>query len=78
MGCERGLASGSGNLLHPASLSVPPPFPLWDEGAVGGYPSTSAQPPGPLQDASTQLSRTGTLSRKSIKAPATPASATLG
>lgn len=27
---------------------------------------------------STQLSRTGTLSRKSIKAPATPASATLG
>lgn len=30
------------------------------------------------QDLSTQLSRTGTLSRKSIKAPATPASATLG
>ncbi|KAF5915937.1 hypothetical protein HPG69_003010 [Diceros bicornis minor] len=29
-------------------------------------------------DLSTQLSRTGTLSRKSIKAPATPASATLG
>ncbi|XP_036889199.1 ABI gene family member 3 isoform X1 [Sturnira hondurensis] len=31
-----------------------------------------------VKDASTQLSRTGTLSRKSIKAPATPASATLG
>ncbi|XP_066878165.1 ABI gene family member 3 isoform X4 [Kogia breviceps] len=30
------------------------------------------------QDLSTQLSRTGTLSRKSIKAPATPGSATLG
>ncbi|XP_048970745.1 ABI gene family member 3 isoform X3 [Canis lupus baileyi] len=30
------------------------------------------------QDLTTQLSRTGTLSRKSIKAPATPASATLG
>lgn len=35
-------------------------------------------PCSPLQDLSTQLSRTGTLSRKSIKAPATPASATLG
>lgn len=32
----------------------------------------------PPQDLTTQLSRTGTLSRKSIKAPATPASATLG
>lgn len=31
-----------------------------------------------IKDLSTQLSRTGTLSRKSIKAPATPASATLG
>lgn len=31
-----------------------------------------------VKDLSTQLSRTGTLSRKSIKAPATPASATLG
>ncbi|XP_064223574.1 ABI gene family member 3 isoform X2 [Aotus nancymaae] len=31
-----------------------------------------------LKDLSTQLSRTGTLSRKSIKAPATPTSATLG
>ncbi|XP_054441331.1 ABI gene family member 3 [Pteronotus mesoamericanus] len=31
-----------------------------------------------IKDVSTQLSRTGTLSRKSIKAPATPASATLG
>ncbi|KAF6091933.1 ABI family member 3 [Phyllostomus discolor] len=31
-----------------------------------------------IKDASTQLSRTGTLSRKSIKAPATPTSATLG
>ncbi|XP_062966411.1 ABI gene family member 3 isoform X2 [Cynocephalus volans] len=30
------------------------------------------------QDVSTQLSRTGTLSRKSIKAPATPSTATLG
>uniref|UniRef100_A0A8D1P2E8 ABI gene family member 3 n=1 Tax=Sus scrofa TaxID=9823 RepID=A0A8D1P2E8_PIG len=30
------------------------------------------------EDSSTQLSRTGTLSRKSIKAPAAPASATLG
>ncbi|XP_035950977.1 ABI gene family member 3 isoform X3 [Halichoerus grypus] len=30
------------------------------------------------QDLTTQLSRTGTLSRKSIKAPAAPASATLG
>ncbi|XP_058140007.1 ABI gene family member 3 isoform X2 [Dasypus novemcinctus] len=31
-----------------------------------------------IKDLSTQLSRTGTLSRKSIKAPATPASNTLG
>ncbi|XP_012893583.1 PREDICTED: ABI gene family member 3 isoform X3 [Dipodomys ordii] len=31
-----------------------------------------------IKDLSTQLSRTGTLSRKSIKAPATPTSATLG
>ncbi|XP_017170197.1 ABI gene family member 3 isoform X2 [Mus musculus] len=31
-----------------------------------------------VKDLSTQLSRTGTLSRKSIKAPATPVSATLG
>ncbi|XP_054988850.1 ABI gene family member 3 isoform X2 [Sorex araneus] len=31
-----------------------------------------------IKDLSTQLSRTGTLSRKSIKAPAAPASATLG
>uniref|UniRef100_A0A8C5YIR1 ABI gene family member 3 n=1 Tax=Marmota marmota marmota TaxID=9994 RepID=A0A8C5YIR1_MARMA len=31
-----------------------------------------------IKDLSTQLSRTGTLSRKSIKAPATPASTTLG
>uniref|UniRef100_A0A481DPG3 ABI gene family member 3 isoform X3 n=1 Tax=Sus scrofa TaxID=9823 RepID=A0A481DPG3_PIG len=31
-----------------------------------------------IKDSSTQLSRTGTLSRKSIKAPAAPASATLG
>lgn len=31
-----------------------------------------------IKDLTTQLSRTGTLSRKSIKAPATPASATLG
>ncbi|XP_045038360.2 ABI gene family member 3 isoform X2 [Desmodus rotundus] len=31
-----------------------------------------------IKDESTQLSRTGTLSRKSIKAPATPASASLG
>ncbi|XP_032472827.1 ABI gene family member 3 isoform X4 [Phocoena sinus] len=31
-----------------------------------------------VKDLSTQLSRTGTLSRKSIKAPATPGSATLG
>ncbi|KAG8514864.1 ABI gene family member 3 protein [Galemys pyrenaicus] len=31
-----------------------------------------------IKDLSTQLSRTGTLSRKSIKAPVTPASATLG
>ncbi|KAM7069110.1 ABI gene family member 3 isoform 3-T3 [Molossus nigricans] len=31
-----------------------------------------------IKDLSTQLSRTGTLSRKSVKAPATPASATLG
>ncbi|XP_012518446.1 PREDICTED: ABI gene family member 3 isoform X2 [Propithecus coquereli] len=31
-----------------------------------------------IKDLSTQLSRTGTLSRKSIKAPATPVSATLG
>nr|XP_006214239.1 ABI gene family member 3 [Vicugna pacos] len=31
-----------------------------------------------IKDLSTQLSRTGTLSRKSIKAPATPSSATLG
>ncbi|KAI5944447.1 ABI gene family member 3 isoform X1 [Manis javanica] len=31
-----------------------------------------------IKDLSTQLSRTGTLSRKSIKAPAPPASATLG
>ncbi|XP_028610788.1 ABI gene family member 3 isoform X2 [Grammomys surdaster] len=31
-----------------------------------------------IKDSSTQLSRTGTLSRKSIKATATPASATLG
>uniref|UniRef100_A0A8D1P2Y1 ABI gene family member 3 n=1 Tax=Sus scrofa TaxID=9823 RepID=A0A8D1P2Y1_PIG len=31
-----------------------------------------------VPDSSTQLSRTGTLSRKSIKAPAAPASATLG
>ncbi|KAL1779314.1 ABI protein family member 3 [Sigmodon hispidus] len=31
-----------------------------------------------VKDLSTQLSRTGTLSRKSIKAPATPASAALG
>ncbi|XP_006833716.1 PREDICTED: ABI gene family member 3 [Chrysochloris asiatica] len=31
-----------------------------------------------IKDMSTQLSRTGTLSRKSIKAPATPASTTLG
>ncbi|XP_019494364.1 PREDICTED: ABI gene family member 3 isoform X2 [Hipposideros armiger] len=31
-----------------------------------------------IKDLSTQLSRTGTLSRKSIKAPTTPASATLG
>lgn len=31
-----------------------------------------------VKDLSTQLSRTGTLSRKSIKTPATPASATLG
>lgn len=31
-----------------------------------------------IKDLSTQLSRTGTLSRKSIKAPATPATATLG
>ncbi|XP_023573889.1 ABI gene family member 3 isoform X2 [Octodon degus] len=31
-----------------------------------------------VKDLSTQLSRTGTLSRRSIKAPATPASATLG
>ncbi|XP_016014007.2 ABI gene family member 3 isoform X2 [Rousettus aegyptiacus] len=31
-----------------------------------------------IKDLSTQLSRTGTLSRKSVKAPATPTSATLG
>ncbi|XP_075415418.1 ABI gene family member 3 isoform X2 [Tenrec ecaudatus] len=31
-----------------------------------------------IKDLSTQLSRTGTLSRKSVKAPSTPASATLG
>ncbi|MEJ1287796.1 hypothetical protein NN561_018819 [Cricetulus griseus] len=31
-----------------------------------------------IKDLSTQLSRTGTLSRKSIKAPATPASSALG
>ncbi|XP_004707132.1 ABI gene family member 3 [Echinops telfairi] len=31
-----------------------------------------------IKDQSTQLSRTGTLSRKSVKAPSTPASATLG
>ncbi|KAM6163233.1 ABI gene family member 3 isoform 2-T2 [Rhynchocyon petersi] len=31
-----------------------------------------------VKDSSTQLARTGTLSRKSIKAPATPTSATLG
>ncbi|XP_021784668.1 ABI gene family member 3 isoform X2 [Papio anubis] len=42
------------------------------------WPWDQALPPAPSQDLSTQLSRTGTLSRKSIKAPATPASATLG
>ncbi|XP_008576597.1 PREDICTED: ABI gene family member 3 isoform X1 [Galeopterus variegatus] len=31
-----------------------------------------------IKDMSTQLSRTGTLSRKSVKAPATPSTATLG
>lgn len=72
-----------------ATLSLPAlarPSPISSPGggatAAWGRGNESAPPPAspPLhpQDSSTQLSRTGTLSRKSIKAPAAPASATLG
>lgn len=50
---------------------------LWDEGGYREAPVNVRAAPS-LQDLSTQLSRTGTLSRKSVKAPATPTSATLG
>uniref|UniRef100_A0A8D1IFA2 ABI gene family member 3 n=1 Tax=Sus scrofa TaxID=9823 RepID=A0A8D1IFA2_PIG len=87
-GWEEGLGSGSGN-LPVATLSLPAlarPSPISSPGggatAAWGRGNESAPPPAspPLhpQDSSTQLSRTGTLSRKSIKAPAAPASATLG
>ncbi|KAJ1071313.1 hypothetical protein K5549_001605 [Capra hircus] len=78
VGWESRLGSGSRHLLS-LFASAPPPFPLWDAGAPLQAPvGVSARPLLPPQDLSTQLSRTGTLSRKSIKAPATPASATLG
>ncbi|XP_021095704.1 ABI gene family member 3 isoform X6 [Heterocephalus glaber] len=60
-------------VLAPESLAPPPPycrrpinFSCLDHVGHG------------IKDLSTQLSRTGTLSRRSIKAPATPTAATLG
>ena len=64
---------------HSPSSRLPlPQFLSGMQGPLQAPVGVSARPLLPPQDLSTQLSRTGTLSRKSIKAPATPASATLG
>lgn len=80
-GWEVEVGTCRASLFLPVPVRPSPPFssPPGRMRELQGGGGTQRQPsPVSPQDLSTQLSRTGTLSRKSIKAPATPTSATLG
>ncbi|XP_063107452.1 ABI gene family member 3 isoform X2 [Cavia porcellus] len=81
------VVGGQDALAHPClslqAATWPDLCAAWEAEAGGSHKckaslSCTMRPGHNLWDLSTQLSRTGTLGRRSIKAPAAPASATLG